>query len=467
MLAVALTALVARIAALNASTTGFLFLLVVLFSATMGGLAAGIAASVLSTIALNYFFLPPLHTFHVADPENWAALGVFLIVATVASRLVTRARDQAERAGARAREVQTLYDLSVQMFLAESSDEALADAAVRALAATGAGSAGVVLFPPEGPREVAWLGSAADGTVRERIGSIPVHRQTLEFPDGRARDLYVPLDAGGEPPGVLVALRTTATRAAVESIARLLGLARERERLLVQRAHVEALRESESMKTALLRAVSHDLSTPLTAITVQVASLRRQLAEQPTGKTVSLLADEVARLRRRIDNLLAMARLETGSLAPRPEPIPPPDLFRAARENLGAPAFPGDFAVRVEPECPDVFADPSLALEIIINLVENARRASPPDAGVELVADRHPTDFGQVRLGVLDRGRGIGAEAQAGGLGLEIARRFAQASGGKLELTARDGGGTCAWIDLPAASPDREGAVAETAHPRR
>jgi two-component system sensor histidine kinase KdpD len=465
--AVALTAAVARAAALNPSTTGFLFLLVVLFSATIGGLEAGIAASLLSTIAFNYFFLPPLHTFHVADSENWAALVAFLVVATVASRLVTRARDQAERARARAGEVQTLYDLSVQMFLAGSGDEALADAAVRALAATGADSAGVVLLPPEGPRAVAWIGSPADGGARERIRSIPVHRQTLEFPDGRARDLYVPLDASGEPPGVLVALRTTATRASVESIARLFGLARERERLLVQRAHVEALRESESMKTALLRAVSHDLSTPLTAITVQVASLHRQLAGLSTGKTVSLLADEVARLRRRIDNLLAMARLETGSLAPRPEPIPPPDLFRAARENLGAPAFPGDFAVRVEPECPDAFADPSLALEIIVNLVENARRASPPDAGVELVAGRHPSDSGQVRLGVLDRGRGIVEGAQAGGLGLEIARRFARASGGALELEARDGGGTCAWIDLPAASPDWEGAVAETAHPRR
>jgi two-component system sensor histidine kinase KdpD len=465
--AVAATTAVARLASLNASTTGFVFLLVVLFSATAGGLAAGISASVLATIALNYFFLPPIHTFHVADAENWAALAAFLVVATVASRLVTLARAQAERAGARAGEVQTLYDLSVQMFLAASGDDALADAAVRALAATGAVSGGVVLFIPEGLRELAWIGAPAGAPVLERIRSIPIHRQTLEYPDGPSRDLYVPLAPSGGSPGVLVALRTTATRAAVESIARLLTLAMERERLLVQRAHVEALRESESMKTALLRAVSHDLSTPLTAITVQVASLQRQLAGEPTGKTVSHLAGEVARLRRRIENLLAMARLETGSLAPRPEPIPPQDLFRAARENLGAPAFPGDFQVRVGPECPDVFADPSLALEIIVNLVENARRASPPGAGVELVADRHPEDSGQVRLGVLDRGRGIGSEAQAGGLGLEIARRFAEASGGALELTGRAEGGTCAWIDLPAASPDREGADAETAHPHR
>jgi two-component system sensor histidine kinase KdpD len=355
--AVALATVAARVAHFNVSTTGFLFLLVVLGSATIGGLKNGILASVLSTVAFNYFFLPPLHTFHVSDAENWAALAAFLVVATVASRLVTQARDQAERAEARTREVQTLYA--------------------------------------------------------------------------------------------------------------------ERERLLVERAHVEALRESESMRTALLRAVSHDLSTPLTAITVQVASLQRQLVGQSTEKLAAHLAEEVGRLRRRIENLLSMARLETGSLAPRPEPIPPPDLFRAARENLGASAT-GDFAVRVAPECPDVFADPSLALEILVNLVENARRASPPDAGVELVADRHPRDAQTVRLGVLDRGRGIGAngDSEPGdvpprGLGLEIARRFAEASGGVVELEARAGGGTCAWIDLPAAAPDREGADARPAHPHR
>jgi two-component system sensor histidine kinase KdpD len=208
------------------------------------------------------------------------------------------------------------------------------------------------------------------------------------------------------------------------------------------------------MKTALLRAVSHDLSTPLTAITVQVASLRRQLDGQPTAKTAGLLADEVARLKRRIDNLLSMARLETGSVAPRPEPIPAPDLFRAARENLGAAS--GSFAIHVEPGCPDVFADPSLALEIIVNLVENARRASP-DA-VELVADRHPEDPDKVRLGVLDRGLGfaeaIGAEPEGvpRGLGLEIARRFSEACGGSITLSRRPGGGTCAWVDLPIAA---------------
>lgn len=464
--AVAATAVVARVAVLNASTTGFLFLLVVLFSATFGGLKIGIAASVLSTAAFNYFFLPPLHTFHVSDAENWAALAAFLVVATVASRLVTRARDQAERAEARAREVQTLYDLSMELFRAASSAPGLAQLASKALVATGAHQGAVVLF--EGDGEESWFGTTTvshDPAVRDRARSIRVHRQTLEFPADGARDLYVPLGTG-EPRGVLMALETAATRAAVESTAQLLTLAMEREELLAERAHVEALQESESMKTALLRAVSHDLATPLTAITVQVASLQRQLAHQPTARTLGLLADEVARLKRRIDNLLSMARLETGSVEPRPEPIPPADLFRAARENLGAA---GAFAVRVESGCPDAFADPSLALEIIVNLVENARRASPPGVPVELVAETDPDDPQQVRLGVLDRGIGIGKppETLPRGLGLEIARRFAEASGGAVTIRPRSGGGSSAWVSLPSASSPGGGAVATAAHPRR
>jgi two-component system sensor histidine kinase KdpD len=478
VLAVALTTAGARLVGANPATAGFLLLLVVLFSATAGGLAAGIVASFAATIAFNYFFFPPIHTFHIADPEDWVALGAFLVVAVVSSRLVTVARAKAETARARAQEVQTLYDLSVELFLVASRDAGLAEATVRGLAATGARAGGVVLFSDGDARPLAWTGPPADDTVLERVRSIPIHRRTLEFHGDQGRDIYVPLSPSGGPGGVLVALGTTATRAAVESTARLLVLAMEREQLLAQRAHVEALRESESMRTALLQAVSHDLSTPLTAMTVQVASLERQLAGQATAKTARVLAEELSRLRRRIDNLLAMARLETGSIAPRPEPIPPPDLFRAARENVGAAAPSAGFEVRVAPGCPDVLADPSLALEIIVNLVENARRASPEGSAIELVADRRADDPETVRLGVLDRGTGVvgvataldardASDVRPRGLGLEIARRFAEASGGGVVIEPRAGGGTCAWVDLPVAESGEGGALARAAGPRR
>ena len=475
VLAVALTTAGAWFLGANPPTAGFLLLLVVLFSATAGGLAAGVGASLAATVSLNYFFIPPIHTFHVTDAENWVALGAFLVVAVVASRLVTAARTEADRARARATEVQTLYDLSIELFRAAASGTALADTATRALAVTGAQSGGVVLFDEAEAKPLGWMGTPPGESVLERARSIRVHARTLEFAEGLVRDLYVPLGPPGSPGGVLVALATPATRAAVESTARLLDLAMEREQLLAQRAHVEALRESESMRTALLRAVSHDLSTPLTAITVQVASLERQLAGHTSARTIGFLAEEVARLRRRIDNLLAMARLETGSIAPRPEPIPPPDLFRATRESLGASGTAAGLEIEVSPDCPDVFADPSLALEILINLVENARRFAPPGTSLQLVAARHPDDPAIVRLGVLDRGPGMVSDTTAldpgdvrpRGLGLEIARRFAEASGGAVVLSPRDGGGTCAWVDLPMAASEEGGASARAARTGR
>jgi two-component system sensor histidine kinase KdpD len=227
---------------------------------------------------------------------------------------------------------------------------------------------------------------------------------------------------------------------------------------------MEALRESEALKTALLRAVSHDLSTPLTAMSLQVDGLRRELGGQGASLArLDALGEQLARLQRRIGNLLSLARLEAGSVAPHPEPTPPPDLFRAARESLPFAAASRELRVGVDAECPDLLVDPSLALEIVVNLLENAHRAAPPGSPIELTAARHPTAPQRVRLGVLDRGPGLPAladrreEIDAGdvlprGLGLEIARSFAEAHGGTLRLSGRPGGGTCAWVDLPAAA---------------
>jgi K+-sensing histidine kinase KdpD len=151
----------------------------------------------------------------------------------------------------------------------------------------------------------------------------------------------------------------------------------ERERFIEENAHVEALRESESLKTSLLRAISHDLATPITAITIRTESLRRR----------------AGRLRRRIDNLLSMARLEAGKAKPRREPTPPADLFRAARENLPLVVAARPVSVHVDDDCPDANVDPSLALEILVNLIENAHRVSPAGAPIELAARRHPATW--------------------------------------------------------------------------
>src|SRR3954453_23952298 len=197
-------------------------------------------------------------------------------------------------------------------------------------------------------------------------------------------------------------------------------------------------------------------------MSIGTESIRRRAgADSDLLDDVTAIAEETSRLRRRIDNLLSMARLEAGKTKPHREPTPPADLFRAARENL--PMVP--MTVHVDADCPDANVDPSLALEILVNLVENAHRVSPAGAAIELIAHQHPLDAGKLRIEILDRGPGlppgvvdadgnvatVTTDLAQRGLGLEIARSLAAANGGSIGLAPRPGGGTIARVDLPVA----------------
>jgi two-component system sensor histidine kinase KdpD len=448
----------------NPTTFALVLFTLVLFLAAWRGVAGGILASLLATACLNFFFLPPLHTWHVEDPENWVALVCFLVASILAGRIVTQARREAVEAKAWRSEIEALYRLSVDLFRATRRTGSLREAADRALVASGArGGGGLVLFgeSPYRQKIVLWVGPE-DDAMEDLLAAPGRHRRTFEWPAPVGRDVYLPLLIEGRASGVFVARQTDATTGALESISTLLALAVEREQLVQEQTHVEALRESDALKTSLLRAVSHDLTTPLTAIALQTGQLRRRSAPdlQPS---VDALEMEVDRLRRRIDGLLAMARLEAGALAPSKEPTPPADLFRAVRENLSLIARSRPIVARVEPDCPDLDIDPSLALEIIVNLVENAHRSSPAGEPVTLLARRHPAEERRVRLEILDQGPGIAllspgskpdlhSDVARRGLGLEIAQGLARALHGTVTLANRSGGGTVAQVDLPAAA---------------
>ena len=464
--AAALVTALGRLAGANATTAGFAYLLLVLGLATWGGWAVGAAASVVAMACFNFFFLPPYGTLTIQDPSNWVALITFLIASTVASRLVATARRRAEEAQSRRREVEILYDLCFGLFAASQRPGILGEAAARTLQAIGAESGGLYLAGEEAP--VTTLGG--DSEVDRNLLQRALETREIAEAGGTA---YLPLHVGGTVNGVLVARGRLAPRTVLESAGRLLALAIERERLLGEAAHLAAVQESDTLKTSLLRAVSHDLRTPLTAMRLEIESLQGRLANQPEAlASLGGLSLEQERLSRRIDNLLSLARLEAGVARPRPEPVPPFSLFRAARENLSLILAGRRVEVRVERSCPDAWADPSLALETLVNLLENAARAAPPGRPLELAAGRDPEDRERIRLEVLDRGPGLppgvkrmlqgtrdlrrtadaaAGDSASGGLGLQIARGLAEANGGSLALLDRPGGGTIARLILPAA----------------
>src|SRR5581483_4295469 len=436
-------------------TVGYIFLVTILAVALWTDLATSLVSSLVATLFYNYNFLPPLHTFTISDPSNWIALTTFFSASVVVTRLVVRARSLAESAEARRREVEALYALSVDLFTATNRVGALGEATTRVLTNAGASGGGLVLFgiSPYDQKVISWSGSKEE-EIEDLIAGSGRHDRPVEFPAAHGRDVYLPLNIGGKVIGVLAARGTKATLSALESAATLVALAVERERFLAETAHMQALEEGDALKTSLLRAVSHDLATPLTAVALQIERLRSLVDGDALG-VVHDIAEHTGRLRRRIENLLAMARLEARSVMPHPEPTPAADLFRFAREHLPLVAQHRRLEIQVAAACPEIFVDPSLALEILANLIENAHQAAPAGTPIELSAFRHPLEHDRVRLEIADHGPGLPVELPSDtsrrGLGLEIARSLASASGGQVTLANRPGGGAIARIDLPAA----------------
>src|SRR5215210_2944249 len=224
----------------NPTTFALVLFTLVLALAAWRGVAGGILASLLATACLNFFFLPPLHTWHVEDPENWLSLGCFLVASIVAARIVTHSRREAEEAQARSEEakarrseIEALYQLSVDLFRATRRIGSLQAAAERALVASGArGGGGLVLFgeSPYRQRIVLWVGPE-DDSMEDLLAAPGRHRRTFEWPAPVGRDVYLPLLIEGRASGVFVARQTDATTSALESISTLLALAVEREHL--------------------------------------------------------------------------------------------------------------------------------------------------------------------------------------------------------------------------------------------
>ena len=456
---VALTTLIARLAqpVIGAGAIDLIYLLPVILISTRFGRWQGIASGMIAGLAYNFFFLPPVHTFTIADPQSVLTVFVLLAMAVFVASLADRLRTRAS-VGARSAQENAAVAAFGQA-LARSSD----------WQTTGE----VVCAELSRALDVSVLLIAERGGVLTRVAACPEDASPLGPVDEAAADwTWSRGEVSGRDTGTLNAadwqfhpLATTLGVLAVVALARadgaapvsagratllstLLGqaaLAHERLRLEDQVRDVSLLQERDRLRAALLTSIGHDLRTPLTAVAGAVDAVA---AAHPAEPALPLARAELARLRRFLDNLIEMVRIDSGALQLVSEPIDLTDAVSSAVHDLRDLIPDHAVDLRVPPDLPFVSADPTLLHHILLNLLTNAATHGAgrvtvegkrtPDAVVLAIVDRGPGlpagDPDQVFAAFA---RGTGDDRRGGsGLGLAIVRGFADAMG--LAVTAAD-----------------------------
>jgi two-component system sensor histidine kinase KdpD len=411
---------------------GVLYVFAVLPIAVMYGLGLALVVSIASMLAFNWFHLPPVHTFTLADSENWFALAVYLATAVVVSELAARARRRAAAAEQREREAKLLSELATDLLSGRDLEVEIGEIGARAAAVLGATSGEIELGEPHRPPA--------------RCSPFP-----LEIDGRMVGTLYTP--EGSDP-------TTAVQHRFLPALAALLAVAVDHSKLERDALEAEALRRSDLVKTALLRAVSHDLRSPLTGIRTAIGALRNrtlQLSDTDRDELLETIELDADRLSRLVGDLLDLSRLEAGGATPESEVWSLDDLAREAVDSLGARD-----RVDVVGEAPLVNADGVQVQRVIVNLIENALRFSPADAHVvvRITATRK-----EAIVRVVDRGPGVpegelervfepfyrrNRDTTSGaGLGLAIARGFAAANDGRVWAESRPGQGATFALALP------------------
>ncbi|HZZ38303.1 MAG TPA: ATP-binding protein [Acidobacteriaceae bacterium] len=437
----------------NATTVALMMLLVVLGVATRWGLAEATFTSIIAVLAFNRYFLPPIFTFTIADPQNWVALFAFLVTAVTTSQLSARAQRRAREALLRKQESERLYTLSRALLTSEGNDvQFVLREASR-------------IF---GLDEIAFYDRARDEVYAIPPGSGP-GRETLvkvaesEEPQLDGSMTVLPVRLGRTAIGSLAIRGADATQEVRDSIATLVAINHERLHALDRAAAAEASRKNEQLKSTLLDGLAHDLNTPLSAIKTSVTTLltHQFRTEASRHELLAIIEEETDRLHRVISEALTLARVESEKVNLDRAPCEASDLI--ARAILGSRADPD----RIRVHAPDSFlvnVDAELFPLALKQLIENAARYSPPEADIHIDARSDPP---VASFSVRDHGKGIksgereriferyhrgsaGRRTSEGtGMGLAIAKAIVESHGGKIWAENDPEGGARFTILMP------------------
>lgn len=450
-------------AKVNQTTTGFVYLITVLFIASGWGLTEATVASVVGMLCYNFFFLPPVGEFTIADPQNWVALGAFLVTAIVASQLSAHARNQARASIRRQLELERLYSLGRSILL-DSGDERLPVRLARrvaqafelqAVAFYDASSAQVHLAGPED------LSIPPDILDKALAGDI----EKAEKGDSR----FAVIRLGMKPAGVL-AIRGVVSETAMDAISSLMAIGLERARTQEIENRAKAARQSQELKSTLLDALAHEFKTPLTSIKAATTTV---LADDhftgPYRELLSIVDEETDRLDNLVSDAIQMSRIEGGKFKLHRFPVSPSEVIDTVIAQMRPRLEDRPVEKSVSPDAHQVYIDRDLIQLSLRQLVDNAMKHAPGHSPIRIgaevadatvafwVTDDGPGIAGAEAERVFERfyrGRADGNAVPGSGIGLSVVREIARAHGGEASVVSEPGKGARFAISLPLAAAD-------------
>ena len=446
---------------LNATTIALVFLLGVLGISAVWGLRQAVFMSVVAAVAFDYFFLPPIGAFTIADPQNWVALVAFLITAIAVSELSERARRGARSAVERRQELERLYAFS-QLLLSSDSPAELLNLIPRYIVESfGIRSAAIFL---SSRNDVYRSGPNIDGLESRNLQLICV-RGEPRF-DAVHQRAFMPLRMGMRVVGRMGISGSVLSRQTLEAIGSLVAIAIERAGAIERLSRAEASRESEQLRSVLLDSVTHEFRTPLTAIKASVTSLLGSSNHSPEERQelLTIINEESDRLNRLIGEAAEMAQLDANKVEFRFASAPIGNVVEEALDELKQLLVQHPVDVRIPACLPNARMDSAHIKEVMVHLIENAAKYSPAGAPIRItgeakdqtlnisIADRGPgiDDFEQsLVFEKFYRGRNQRVQVHGTGMGLAICKAIVQAHGGHLGVTSQLGHGSVFYFSLP------------------
>jgi len=477
LVATAGTAAVLRmLPGISPTTVALALLLVVLATATFGRLWIATVIALVATLIFNFFFLPPVGTFTIADPQNWVALFAFLVVAVIASNLSAAVQARASDAIARRNEVTRLFDLTRDVLLTTETSGAI-DALARHVARRFELDRVAVCLPAEhawrlhqgGSAEVRVSDDVLNGALARARGTLEydAHQRAygghLQVDDESGRVLIVPLRHGMKAIGLLAAGAPELDLGTLDAVAGVVAIAIERTQFLREREAADLVRQKADLAATLLASLSHDLKTPLTAIRIAVENLRGDLGADERRAQANAAIVELERLTRLFQDILEMARIDAAAIHVERQWVTPADVVDASvahvRHALNGHPLRVDADTDVQVEI-----DPRIVSVALSHLLENAAHYSPVDREIDVEA--HTTPDG-LHLVVVDQGAGLDPNelehlferfyrgrrarelAPGTGMGLAITRGLLSAINGRVWAENAPGAGARFTIAIP------------------